>query len=651
MAKDAENTDAIQAMIELRILSGSSRGQCHYASTEGISVGDGQACDVRLPSDNPVSNECRKVRIQYSNTGWSLRNLGTSLVAVNQTIVVDEARLKSRDVIRLSLVGPELMFSIVTDRSCLPSANTAVTKRGQPANEGAPCLPVDACSDNFAAVPRMARVSWPSEGRHRSVSRAWVKGYSVAAITVLALLLLVFGVVLTTGHSSAMSLKPIPEQLVDEGRQWRLDISGYVTPSLPDAYDFRSAIAFPDGMELNETTGQLSWTPSELQGPGSYLVEIEVRPRDASTAETFSFTILVRDVNTPPRLLPMSDTTFALGTKEALEMQVVAVDDDLPRQQIEFRLGANSPTGMFVDRYTGLVRWVPTLEHAGQIVPVEILANDAETARLPQRLSFRVTVLEPAAETPVESAVTAAVYLLILEEPSSGTLFPFAVAFAVRDDLLLTSGAVVQELAKARDRGMTILALHCLSQNHEEITALYLKPEYLSLQDRPGEQIYHDLGAVQLTVGKRPAAPLAVATASTSLEQGTPLRCVMPLFEAEPLTRFDNVAPTYHNAKIFMVTRSDDPTSSPAVSCRLLSLVGALPKNAYGSPIVNEQGEVVAVYVEKADLSEDKSLANLADRYHYALYLDSLAGLLDVSPPAWPLFTKEASEDSTHESR
>ena len=65
-------------------------------------------------------------------------------------------------------------------------------------------------------------------------------------------------------------------------------------------------------------------------------------------------------------------------------------------------------------------------------------------------------------------------------------------------------------------------------------------------------------------------------------------------------------------------------------SPRLLSLVGTLPKNAYGSPIVNEQGQVVAVYVEKADLSKDKSLASLADRYHYALCLDSLAGLLET---------------------
>jgi hypothetical protein len=289
---------------------------------------------------------------------------------------------------------------------------------------------------------------------------------------------------------------------------------------------------------------------------------------------------------------------------------------------------------------------VPSLEHSGQSFPVEILANDPETAQSPQRLSFRVTVLERAAETPAESDVTAAVYLLVLEEPTSGTLFPFAVAFAVRDDLLLTSGAVVQELAKAQEKGMALLAMHCVSQQQEEITALYLEPDYAPLQDRPDEQIYNDVGAVRLLAKNRDLMPLATAAHSSPLEQGTPLRCVMPLFEAEPLTRFDNITPTYHNAKIYVVTRRHDTTSSPDTCYRLLSLVGTLPKNAYGSPLINEQGQVVALYVEKADLSNNSSLANLVDRYHYALCLDSLTALLNDGLSGWLLAPKKAPEDS-----
>ena len=67
--------------------------------------------------------------------------------------------------------------------------------------------------------------------------------------------------------------------------------------------------------------------------------------------------------------------------------------------------------------------------------------------------------------------------------------------------------------------------------------------------------------------------------------------------------------------------------------------------------MVNEQGQVVAVYVEKADLSQDKSLANLVDRYHYALCLDSLAGRLNDGLSAWLLAPKKAHEDSARENQ
>jgi hypothetical protein len=77
-----------------------------------------------------------------------------------------------------------------------------------------------------------------------------------------------------------------------------------------------------------------------------------------------------------------------------------------------------------------------------------------------------------------------------------------------------------------------------------------------------------------------------------------------------------------------------------------------LPKNAYGSPIVNEQGQVVAVYVEKADLSNNTSLANLVDRYHYALCLDTLPALLNDGLSAWLLAPSEkAKPDSARENR
>ena len=245
--------------------------------------------------------------------------------------------------------------------------------------------------------------------------------------------------------------------------------------------------------------------------------------------------------------------------------------------------------------------------------------------------------------------ITSAVYLLIITEPRSGTSSPLAIAFAVRSDLLLTSGAVVQQLAKAQEKGMGVAAMHCLTQRQEEVTSLYLQPDYGRLADRPQDQIFTDVGAVQVSGKSRALAQLAAATDAADLEQGTPLRCVMPVFEAEPPIRFDNTKPAYHDAKIYMVTRRGDMASPPETHPRLLSLVGALPDNAYGSPIVNSQGQVVAMYVEKADLSNDQSLAGLVNRYHYAVSLDWLRELRGGSLSAWPCVTRKPNKDSARE--
>ena len=241
-------------------LSGCSRGQCHYATCEGITVGDDPACDVQIPAENPDFNGLRHVRIRYSQTGWSLCNLGTSTVAVNHAIVVGEPRLKSGDVIRLSLAGPELMFSIVANRRHVPASKAAEVR----------------------LVPVV----------HDEVDRPSYLWYAIVPVVAAALLLLFAGGFwLWTNRRPAVSLQRIPDQTIDEGRPWTLDISNCVASSSSRACGFRPVGALPAGMTLDEKTGQLSWTPNESQGPGWYPVRIEVHTDRAGAVAVSDFAI------------------------------------------------------------------------------------------------------------------------------------------------------------------------------------------------------------------------------------------------------------------------------------------------------------------------------------------------------------------------
>jgi hypothetical protein len=94
-----------------------------------------------------------------------------------------------------------------------------------------------------------------------------------------------------------------------------------------------------------------------------------------------------------------------------------------------------------------------------------------------------------------------------------------------------------------------------------------------------------------------------------------------------------------------MITRRDDIGSATNVSCGLFHVIGSLPTNCYGCPVVNLQGRVVAVYVEMADLSHDATLSSLAGRYHYVLDVVSINGLLDVKSPYWRLVYDSSDEN------
>ena len=100
-----------------------------------------------------------------------------------------------------------------------------------------------------------------------------------------------------------------------------------------------------------------------------------------------------------------------------------------------------------------------------------------------------------------------------------------------------------------------------------------------------------------------------------------------------------------------MVTRQPEAASDSTEPGRLLHLRGILPENAQGSPIIDEQGRLIAVYVEKADLSGDESLAGLAGRYHYAVVLGDLAELLEGKLDSWQQLPHGPAPDQDEDQR
>jgi len=114
----------------------------------------------------------------------------------------------------------------------------------------------------------------------------------------------------------------------------------------------------PPGVILNPSTGWLTWVPGEEDGPGTHAITVRVLDDgEPPLSRTGSFLVAVREMNQTPRFAPASDVAIEEGQPIALNL--AAVDDDLPPNELTYSLGAGAPDGVALDPATGVMTWVP----------------------------------------------------------------------------------------------------------------------------------------------------------------------------------------------------------------------------------------------------------------------------------------------------
>jgi hypothetical protein len=120
----------------------------------------------------------------------------------------------------------------------------------------------------------------------------------------------------------------------------------------------------PDGLAIDPSTGHLSWTPSEAQGPGTYAAKIRATAVSTPSAtDTQTVTLKVGEVNRPPILgavAPQSVVERHLWT-----IALGASDPDLPANPLSYRM-VSGPSAVAVDGKTGGVSWIPGEADGGQ---------------------------------------------------------------------------------------------------------------------------------------------------------------------------------------------------------------------------------------------------------------------------------------------
>ena len=149
----------------------------------------------------------------------------------------------------------------------------------------------------------------------------------------------------------------------------------------------------PAGVAINPTTGDLTWTPTEVQGPGVY--PVTVRVTDDGTGllwDEETFNVTVDEVNVAPVLAAIGDQSVDELT--LLSFTATATDVDLPANALTFSLQGLPPAGVAINPTTGDLTWTPTEVQGPGVYPVTVRVTDDGTGLLWDEETFNVTVNE-----------------------------------------------------------------------------------------------------------------------------------------------------------------------------------------------------------------------------------------------------------------
>jgi len=151
-----------------------------------------------------------------------------------------------------------------------------------------------------------------------------------------------------------------------------------------------SLVSGPAGLAVSGE-GQLTWTPTEEQGPSTNTVLVAVT--DSGTpalSTTNSFTIFVTEANTAPTLV----NAFSRSILESagLNFTLIARDADLPAQKLTLTL-VSGPKGLTMTD-AGVISWSPTEEQGPSTNTIVVKVTDSASTPLSTTASFVVTVRE-----------------------------------------------------------------------------------------------------------------------------------------------------------------------------------------------------------------------------------------------------------------
>ena len=210
------------------------------------------------------------------------------------------------------------------------------------------------------------------------------------------------------GHSPPFWPTNLPSQTVLELSNLTFNVAASNTNNPPDTMTYRLTTNAPAGMTINTNTGDVSWTPTEAQGPGVYsnLTVIATANGLPPLSATNSFTVTVLEVNTAPFWPTNVQTNFVINALNTLIVSDTATDTDIPVNPLFYKLiippGGTNAT---ISTNTGIFTWTPSLAQVStNLYTFTVIVTDTNAYALTNQSlsatnSFTVLVQPPVTPT------------------------------------------------------------------------------------------------------------------------------------------------------------------------------------------------------------------------------------------------------------
>jgi methyl coenzyme M reductase subunit C len=192
--------------------------------------------------------------------------------------------------------------------------------------------------------------------------------------------------------NQAPALDFVADQTVLEGQALAFTATA-TDPDLPaQSLAFTLGAGAPTGASVDPATGAFTWTPTEAQGPGTYVLSVVVTDNSTLPQSTSrSFTISVQESNLPPQLAALDDRVVAEGS--LLVFNLAATDPDIPTQTLAFTLGPGAPEGATVGS-NGLFTWTPAASQGPSTNRITVIVADNGTPSLTATQMFTAIVTD-----------------------------------------------------------------------------------------------------------------------------------------------------------------------------------------------------------------------------------------------------------------